>query len=210
MYWNTTAKVPSTLELVPEVASFLSPGDRIVDLGCGAGRVLGELAGRGCYGRLAGADRNLPSLRLAGERGLPVVRAELATLPFADATFDAGILHAVLTTLVPRTRRAAVLLEARRVVRRVLCLADFLLNPDIPLYKARYDAGVSETGEAGSFLVRGDDGGTVLYAAHHHTMQELSELLHEAGFRVAYAAAPLVRTRSGNIIRGVVLAALAI
>lgn len=210
MYWNETAKVPSTLELVPEVAAFLKPGDRVIDLGCGPGRILGELAGEDRFGLLVGADRNMPSLRLAGGRGLPVLRAELAALPFADAAFDAGILHAVLTTLVPRRQRLAVLTEARRVVNRVLCVADFLLNPDIALYKARYDAGEAETGEAGSFLVRESGSDTVLYAAHHHSMQELSGLLSEAGFRVAYAAAPLVRTRSGNVIRGVVLAALTI
>ncbi len=189
----------------PNVFNLLRRDDRIVDLGCGAGRTLSELAGAGYGARLIGADRNPPSLGLARERGLAVARADLAALPFADGSFDAGILHAVLTTLVPLAARRAVMAEAARVVRRTLCIADFLQNWDLPYYRDRYEAGEAETGEAGSFLVR--EAGRVLYAAHHFTMMELSGLLAEVGFRVVFAAAPRVRTRSGKDVRGVVLAA---
>ena len=45
-------------------------------------------------------------------------------------------------------------------------------------------------------------------SAFSRDMMELSGLLAAAGFRVAYAAAPRVRTRSGKDVRGVVLAAV--
>lgn len=208
-YWREAAAVPSTLPLLPEILSRLRPDDRILDLGCGAGRMLADLAGRG-LGRLRlGLDINPPSLAAARDKGLDVVRADLTALPLADACCDACLLSAVMTCLVPASRRLAVLREARRVTRRVLCLADFLRNWDLPLYRARYEAGRAETGEPGSFLVR-DGQGEVLYAAHHFTLEELRELLRASGFAVEYVTTPRVRTRSGNEVRGVVLTARAV
>lgn len=209
MYWNETSAVPSTLPLLPEVSAQLRPDDRILDCGCGAGRILGELAGQGAGRFLCGLDINAPSLGLAAAKGFPVIRADLAApLPLADASVDVCFLQAVLTCLVPEATRRAVLGEIRRVTRRVLAVADFLQNWDLPLYRARYAAGPAETGEAGSFLVR--QAGRVLYAAHHFTPEELTALLADAGFAVAFSETPLVRTRSGNIVRGIVLAARAV
>jgi len=206
MYWRETPAVPSTLPLLPQILAALRPDDRILDLGCGGGRILAELAGHG-LGRLhCGLDINLPSLALARKKHLAVALADLtARLPLADASCDVCFLQAVLTCLVPASRRLAILREARRVTRRVLAVADFLQNWDLPLYRARYEAGPGETGEAGSFLVR--EGDTVLYAAHHCTIPELTELLAAAGFTVTFLETPQVRTRSGNILRGVVLMA---
>lgn len=205
MYWDESSSVPSTLELDARVAAYLRPGDRVLDLGCGAGRLLGQLAGRRY--RAVGVDRNTASLRLAREKGLSVVRAELAALPFGDGAFDAGILHAVLTTLATPGARRGVLGEARRAGCRVLCVADFLQNWDLPYYKARYEAGIAETGERGSFVVR--EGDRALYTAHHFTLDELTRLLAAAGYETAFADSPVVTTRSGKRVTGVVLAAVA-
>ena len=206
MYWTTAPSVPSTLTLAPAVQAFLGPGDRIIDLGCGPGRTLDALR-QARLGRChVGADVNPPSLILAARAGFPVMRAELAAMPVADAAFDAGILQAVLTTIPTPDQRLAVLQEARRIVTRVLCLSDFLQNWELPYYQARYEAGVAETGECGSFVVR--EGAAVLYQAHHFTMEELLDLLGRAGFFVAETAYPTVRTRSGKLVRGVSLAAL--
>jgi len=207
MYWDKTSSVPSSLELNANVKAYLRPGDRILDLGCGAGRVLGELVREGRFA--VGVDRNLPSLALARARGLRVARADLPCLPFGADAFDAGILLAVLTTVTTPAARLAILAEAARVGCRVLCLADFLQNWDLPYYQSRYEAGLAETGERGSFVVREADG-RPLYVAHHFTLEELGGLLAEAGFRLAHADTPRVRTRSGNVVTGVSLAATAL
>jgi SAM-dependent methyltransferase len=208
MYWETAASVPSSLELVPQVRTRIGPRDRIVDLGCGPGRTLAGLRRDGLGACHVGADCNPPSLALAAGLGLAVVRADLAALPFADGSFDVAVLQAVMTTLPTPAVRLAVLAQARRVVRGLLCLGDFLRNPDLPYYRARYEAGLAETGEAGSFLVRED--GEVLYQAHHFTFEELEALLSQAGFGVVQAAFPRVKTRSGNVVAGVSLAAKAL
>jgi SAM-dependent methyltransferase len=205
MYWTTAPRVPSTLELDPAVQAYLQPADRIIDLGCGPGRTLAGLR-QGGLGRLhVGADINGPALAAAAGAGFPVLRADLAAVPVADAAFEAGILQAVLTTIATPEARLAVLREARRVVTRVLCLGDFLQNWELPYYRARYETGLAETGQPGSFVVR--EGGEVLYEAHHFTLDELADLLGQAGFALAQAAFPTVRTRSGNLVRGVSLAA---
>ena len=179
-----------------------------MDLGCGPGRTLAGLRPDGLGASHVGAACNLPSLALAASLGLAVVRAELAALPFADGAFDVAVLQAVMTTLPTPAARLAVLAEARRVVGSLLCLGDFLRNPDLPYYCARYEAGLAETGEQGSFVVR--EGETVLYQAHHFTFEELESLLSRAGFGVVQAAFPRVKTRSGNIVTGVSLAAKAL
>uniref|UniRef100_I2Q0J8 Methylase involved in ubiquinone/menaquinone biosynthesis n=1 Tax=Desulfovibrio sp. U5L TaxID=596152 RepID=I2Q0J8_9BACT len=205
-YWDKTSSVPSTLGLDAKVKAYLRPGDRILDCGCGAGRLLGELAREGRPA--VGVDRNGPSLAVARREGLAVVRADLARLPFRPGAFDAAILHAVLTTVPTPAARLAVLAEAARIGCRLLCLADFLRNDDLPYYRSRYEQGLAETGEPGSFVVR--EGGTALYVAHHFTLDELTGLLDLAGFRPLHVATPPVRTRSGNIVTGVVLAAAAL
>ena len=205
MYWREVAAVPSTLPLLPEILAFVRPEDAILDLGCGAGRVLSELAGQGLGRAHYGLDINLPSLTAARGKGHAVLAAELTALPVRDDAVDVCFLQAVLTCLVPAAVRLAVLREACRVTRRVLCLADFLQNWDLPLYRDRYTAGLAETGETGSFLVR--EGDRVLYSAHHFTIEELTALLAAAGFTVAHLEMPFVRTRSGNRLRGVILAA---
>jgi SAM-dependent methyltransferase len=209
MYWRETPAVPSTLPLASGVLAALRPDDRILDCGCGAGRVLAELAGQGLGRFHCGLDINPPSLGSARDRGFPVARADLTDpLPLADASVDACCLQAVLTCLVPAATRLAVLRQVRRVTRRVLAVGDFLQNWDLPLYRQRYEAGLLETGEAGSFVVR--EAGRVLYAAHHFTVEELTALLAEAGFAVDSLETPLVRTRSGNVVRGILLSARAI
>ncbi len=205
MYWDESSSVPSSLLLDARIAAYLRPGDRVLDIGCGAGRILGELAGQGF--RVVGADRNTASLGLARAKGLAVVRADAAALPFGEGRFDAAVLHAVLTTLPTPESRRAVLAEARRLGCRLLCLADFLRNWDLPYYRARYEAGQAETGERGSFVVR--EAGEVLYVAHHFSLAELTGLLGQAGYAVAFADTPVVTTRSGKRVRGVVAAALA-
>jgi SAM-dependent methyltransferase len=60
---------------------------RVLDLGCGTGYNLDELARRGLTG--VGADLSAQAVRFCGDRGLTmVVQADAAVPPFLDGSFD--------------------------------------------------------------------------------------------------------------------------
>ena len=76
------------------------PHERILDLGCGTGRLTGELAGQVPRGLVVGLDLSEPMLRVAAQavRGPAVqwVRGDGKKLPFVavfDAVFSTATLH---------------------------------------------------------------------------------------------------------------------
>jgi SAM-dependent methyltransferase len=58
---------------------------RLLDAGCGTGNIVRHLSR---VGRAVGVDVSTEALRFARTRAVSVARAELSSLPFADATFD--------------------------------------------------------------------------------------------------------------------------
>lgn len=85
---------------------------RLLDAGCGTGKVLSEFAGD----RVTGLDLSATALSLAKGRGdFPLVRASTAKLPFQDASFDVVVSLDVLSNLPP-----AVLGTTLADMRRVL------------------------------------------------------------------------------------------
>jgi SAM-dependent methyltransferase len=95
------------------------PGDRVLDAGCGDGRLLADLARRGV--RVVGVDTSEAMLRAARDRaragGLPalLVRATVDALPFADNSFDAVTAVTVLCSVAepgPAVREMARLVRA--------------------------------------------------------------------------------------------------
>jgi ubiquinone/menaquinone biosynthesis C-methylase UbiE len=111
----------SVLETVLLEGLSLSPGERVLEVGCGVGAVLGKLAAAFPGVRLAGADvspeqvagarRHLGSLGVEAE----LVVADGARLPWDSRSFD----HVVMVWVVEHLADPlAVLREALRVLRR--------------------------------------------------------------------------------------------
>ena len=165
------------------------------------------MAGLSGAGLHCGVDLNAGALAQAAiaAGGALFACAGLAALPFGDKTFEAACMQAVMTTLDSPNIRRGVLREARRIVSGRLFISDFLLTPEDPYYNGRYERGLRETGEYGSFFVR--EGGRTLYTAHHYAPEELVSLLEDCGFTVESVLRGKVRTRSGNVINGVQVAA---
>jgi SAM-dependent methyltransferase len=68
----------------------LGPGSgRLLDVGCGTGAHSAALSELGWS--VVGVDISADMLRLARERGLEIVHADAADLPFADHSFDASV-----------------------------------------------------------------------------------------------------------------------
>jgi ubiquinone/menaquinone biosynthesis C-methylase UbiE len=87
------------------------PG-RLLDVGCGGGAHVAELAARGWF--VTGVDLSAGQLALARARGVDVVEADAAELPFEDASFDAAV---SMFTHTDVDDFAAVLGEVARVLR---------------------------------------------------------------------------------------------
>lgn len=73
----------------------LEPGQSVLDVGCGHGASLMELAERVEHGRVAGLDPSAVMVGIAQKKArshtIEVVRAEACDMPFEDAAFDAAM-----------------------------------------------------------------------------------------------------------------------
>ena len=107
---------------------------RILDYGCGYGRILAELSQAG-FQNLAGVD--FSEAMLARARAVTprpeLVRNDGHSLPFKDDCFDAVLLLAVLTCIPDGDKQRSLLLELERVLRPggLLYISDVLVNDDL-------------------------------------------------------------------------------
>jgi SAM-dependent methyltransferase len=101
-------------ELGRPLLDLLAPraGERILDLGCGDGRLTLEAAAGGA--RLTGVDLSPDLAVSARARGLDVQVADAAALPYPDASFDAVLSNAALHWM---TEPEPVLGEVARVLK---------------------------------------------------------------------------------------------
>jgi SAM-dependent methyltransferase len=101
------------------------PDESVLDLPCGAGRLLPFLHERGH--RVVQADGAFAMLRQArarGERPVPAAQADALATPFADGAFDGVVMFRFLHHLSPAVRRQAIA-EACRTARRFVVTSFF-------------------------------------------------------------------------------------
>jgi SAM-dependent methyltransferase len=134
-YWDSVASKKSFAHplRVDWLRSYLKPEARILDHGCGYGRLLEQFAGAG-YSNVVGTDFSGGMLAQCRAR-LPeamVVRNDGRVLPFCDRSFDAVVLFTVLTCIPSDEDQIALLAEIRRTLRPkgLLYISDLLLNSD--------------------------------------------------------------------------------
>ena len=125
------------------LARVLTPGRRVLDVGCGAGREACVLIGRGM--RVVAVDI-VPEMvqltvREAASRALPVAAlvADTQCLPFRDESFESAILVNQVIAHVPgRDGRVAALRDIHRTLKPGGVLAMTTHNRRCPRYRAYF------------------------------------------------------------------------
>lgn len=209
-------EIPSVLELFDLFRPDLPPKARVVELGCARGRIPLLLAGEG-PGLVVGLDLNAEAAGLAARRaaGRPpgarplFVAGDASAAPLASNSFDRTVIQACLTTIPDARTRAGVVNEAARLLKPggSLYLAEYGRTDGQPHYRRRYDEGLAQGLEEGSFPVFDPESGGLLFIARHFTRAELAGLITDAGLKEGRYAAETFTTRTGNRINGHVFVA---
>lgn len=102
---------------VEVLTQYTKPGDQVLDLGCGNGRLYQILAKKQVL--YTGMDQSEGLITLAKEKAPEVsfVVGEMSSLPFADASFDAVYCIAALNHLPGQAKQLECLREIRRVLK---------------------------------------------------------------------------------------------
>jgi ubiquinone/menaquinone biosynthesis C-methylase UbiE len=176
----------------------MATGRRILDLGCGAGFPLFELANRhGGSCRLFGVDVWGAALRRAAAKrevyGLPrvaLIRGDGARLPFADGVFDLVVSNLGVNNFADP---AAAVGECARVTKRGGTLA-LTTNPR-GCMAAFYDSFRETLRDAGSAeSIAALDG----QEAHRAALPELRRMLEDAGFVLQRVVEDELRIRAAD------------
>ena len=174
------------------VGSFLSADSRILDYGCGYGRLAGQLRDAG-YENAVGLDVS-PRMIERGLSEFPGLDLRVTSgppLPFPDESFDLVILFAVLTS-IPSDRGQTELIGE---IERILAPGGFIYVSDYPLQDdeknlARYRENKEKFGRYGVFEL--SDGGVM----RHHDKAWMDGLF--AGFDATDQKEISVSTMNGS------------
>ncbi|MFI0789418.1 class I SAM-dependent methyltransferase [Streptomyces lydicus] len=194
-FWETTGSAKTfTHPLDPELLDAYVPrGARVLDYGCGYGRLTAELAGLGREVRGVDVSAALIARGRREHPGLDLMRWTGFPLPFGAGSFDAALLFAVLTCVPGDAEQTAITGELGRLVRPggVLYLSDVPLQGDA-LNQERYARFAERYGTYGVFET--PDGGVF----RHHAPERLRGLVRAAGFSVVAERTGRVGTLDGR------------
>ena len=173
-YWDRVAW-EKDFTIPPELAGLtrhLPPSARILDYGCGYGRVAAELSELG-YDQVVGVDLSPQVIQrgLALHPGLDLRPLGGDGLPFAPGSFAAVILMGVLTCLPSDEGQVRLLAELAQVLGDdgIIYVADFLINTD-ERSRLRYERFAARHGQYGVFEL---EEGVVL---RHHSLEWIERL----------------------------------
>jgi len=192
-YWDRKAESQAFAHpLNPGWLTSLLKTARILDYGCGYGRIVAELAAGG-WREAVGIDFS-PAMIDRGRREHPGLDLRcVSALPLDEPpeTFDAILIFAVLTTITADKDQDTLMTELRRVLKPggLLYLSDYPLQTD-DRYLARYGAGLGRHGVYGVW--DREDGGLF----RHHSRERLEALL--AGFNILEQREIATTTLSGS------------
>jgi SAM-dependent methyltransferase len=153
-------------------AAGVADGDAALDVGCGPGGLVAELARRLGADRVAGVDPSAPFVATArlSVPGADIREAGAEDLPFGDSSFDV-VLSQLVVNFVSDPRRAVA--EMRRVGRRTVAACVWDYAGEMTMLRVFWDAALELDPEAP------DEGVVMRYCSP----AELAELWSAAALR---------------------------
>ncbi|MEV5283173.1 class I SAM-dependent methyltransferase [Streptomyces sp. NPDC051993] len=155
----------------------VSRNARVLDYGCGYGRVMAELSEHG-FSHVSGVDLS-PALIARGRQSMPDLRFTVLesppTLAFPSESFDVVLLFAVLTCVPNDDAQRELVAELNRVLAPggLLYISDLVLQDD-ERNRSRYTAYAEQfSAPYGVFVT--EDGAV----CRHHDIADLRSLLSE-------------------------------
>jgi SAM-dependent methyltransferase len=147
-------------------------GETALDVGCGSGALLGELASRLGPEHVAGVDPSEPFLEMARQAvpGAVLQRAAAEELPFDDDAFDVVMSQLVVNFMTDALRGVS---EMRRVARRVVAACVWDYADGMTMLRAFFDAALELDPDAP------DEGRTMPFASR----EALRDLWQASGLR---------------------------
>lgn len=196
-FWNQAAGTKKFTHPLDHarLTNALSRDARLLDFGCGQGRLCAELMELG-FRNVVGVDSSAEMIRAARQvcPDFHFVVIDGARLPFAAERFDAILLFAVLTCIPDDAAQKILLAEFKRTLRPggLLLISDYPLQTDARNLE-RYAKFAQEPGGYGSFRL---PEGTLL---RHHRREWFTELL--ADFAIDECVELDSMTMNGNAAR---------
>ena len=163
---TTEPELPLELAMVEHFASVLSGSRRVLDAGCGAGRMLPLLAELGCVAEGVDLSPEMVRRARADHPEFATQVASITDLPFEDSSFD-GVFSWYSTIHGDDEALATAVSEFRRVLR----------PGGLVLVAFQSGSGVQDVSEA--YRRQGHD---VVLVRYRRTLDQVSDALGSAGF----------------------------
>lgn len=177
------------------LAAYVPRGARVLDYGCGYGRLTAQLAEAGYAAVGVDPSHAMVERGRAEHPGVELVHQAELPLPERDGAYDAALLFAVLNCVPRDASQHAAVAELARLVRPggVLYVSEVPLQSD-PRNVLRYEAHASgpDSGPYGTFTT--PDGARF----RHHTPEHLRALLDGHGFTVTEERTGTAPTLNGH------------
>lgn len=211
-YWKVIKKnnTPSTSGISEEFLSEMNSKSKILEVGCGSGRIISESISKGHF--VYGIDINkneVSSLMLKYKSNKNVILEvnDITNKDFnlnIDYKFDYIFLNGLLGALNLGQRRIALqnILKVMHI-HTVVHLSEFLLFEECDEMKKRYLKDFVVTGEYGSFFVYTKEGKR-LYQTHNFRESEITDLV-VYNFKIIKREVKKFVSYSGKMKPGIIL-----
>ncbi len=182
--WRFIDYKPEIAEINPHsLLTYLTKGQTVLDIGCNSGSTTLFLARQGL--NVLGVDINPDAIDVARTQAAHLQVSSRVRFMTADITepqelglFDAVLLIRLLTCFPSVSDWRTLLDRTYSFIKPggLIYINDFMIAQQSEQYLKRYEIAAKLGERAGNFVVN-DSSGRLLFIAHHHSTEELKEIV---------------------------------